>query len=216
MNPANGSRGSKPIATAGSAETPRPRRPRVAVKQILETTRLRLREMALSDLDFAAEMLGDPEVMRFYPKPLDREESRGWIERQLARYAAHGHGLWLVEERETSRPVGQVGLVLQDVGEAREPEIGYLVHRPYWRRGLAMEAALGVRRHAFQTLHLPRVVSLFRPANLPSQGVARKLGMAPEREVPFHGFRHILFSVRADGRAGAEASGPPRRTSGDA
>jgi hypothetical protein len=30
--------------------------------------------------------------------------------------------------------------------------------------------------------------------------------MAPEREVAFHGMRHILFSVRADGRAGADGS----------
>jgi RimJ/RimL family protein N-acetyltransferase len=174
------------------------------MKPILETPRLRLREMTLRDLDFAAEMLGDAEVMRHYPKPLDREESLAWIERQLARYAAHGHGLWLAEERESRRPVGQVGLILQDVEGSREPEIGYLVHRSYWRRGLATEASLGVRRHAFETLRLPRVVSLIRPANLASQGVARRLGMAPEREVAFHGFRHILFSVCADGRKGSE------------
>ena len=181
------------------------------MKTILETPRLRLREMTPQDLDFAAEMLGDAEVMRHYPKPLDREETVGWIERQLARYAAHGHGLWLAEERETRRPVGQIGLMLRDVEGAREPEIGYLVHRPFWRRGLATEAALGVRRHAFEKLRLPRVVSLIRPANLPSQGVARRLGMAPEREVAFHGLRHILFSVRADGRKGAER--PPARES---
>jgi RimJ/RimL family protein N-acetyltransferase len=174
------------------------------MKPILETPRLRLRELTLQDLDFAAEMLGDAEVMRHYPKPLDREESLEWIERQLARYAAHGHGLWLAEERETRRPVGQVGLILQDVEGAREPEIGYLLHRSFWRRGLATEAALGVRRHAFETLRLSRVVSLIRPANLASHGVARRLGMAPEREVAFHGLLHILFSVRADGRKGSE------------
>ena len=49
---------------------------------ILETARVRLREMTLADLDFMATMLGDPEVMRHYPKVLSRDESREWIERQ--------------------------------------------------------------------------------------------------------------------------------------
>ena len=38
-----------------------------------------------------------------------------------------------------------------------------------------------------------RVISLVRPENIPSQGVARQLDMVPEREVEFKGFRHLLF-----------------------
>ncbi len=163
----------------------------------LETQRLRLRELSDGDLDFVAAMLGDAEVMRFYPKVLDRAESLEWIERQVRRYADHGHGLWLVEERATGTPVGQVGLLLQEVEGDWEPEIGYLVHRPFWRRGYASEAALSVREHAFRVRGEPRVVSLIRPENAPSQGVARRLGMAPEREVQFRGFKHLLFAVRA-------------------
>jgi RimJ/RimL family protein N-acetyltransferase len=40
------------------------------------------------------------------------------------------------------------------------------------------------------------VISLVRPENLPSQGVARKLGMTPERETEYFGFRHLVFAVR--------------------
>ena len=169
---------------------------------ILETRRLRLRELEEDDLDFVSEMLGDPEVMRFYPKPLDRAESREWIERQLRRYADNGHGLWLVEDRESGAPVGQVGLLLQEVEGDWEPEIGYLIHRPFWRRGYATEAALGVRDHAFGVRGERRVISLIRPENLPSQGVARKLGMAPEREVRFRGLTHLVFAVQAPAPAG--------------
>ena len=53
---------------------------------ILETPRLRLREMSLGDLDFVAAMLSHPEVMRFYPKLHSRQEATLWIERQLDRY----------------------------------------------------------------------------------------------------------------------------------
>ena len=51
----------------------------------LETERLTLRELVPSDLDFMAEMLADAEVMRYYPKRLNRDLSTDWIERQIAR-----------------------------------------------------------------------------------------------------------------------------------
>jgi RimJ/RimL family protein N-acetyltransferase len=47
------------------------------------------------------------------------------------------------------------------------------------------------------------VISLIRPENLPSQGVARKLGMAPEREVRFRGLTHLVFAVRAPAGQGS-------------
>ena len=168
-------------------------------KIVLTTARLRLREVELSDLDFVSAMLGDVEVMRHYPKPLSREESRAWIERQQARYEADGCGLWLVEETAAERPVGQVGLLWQNVEGAREPEIGYLLDRSCWKRGFATEAAAAVRDDAFGAHGLRRVVSLIRPENLSSQAVAGRLGMAPEREVVFHGLPHRMFSVGTGG-----------------
>jgi ribosomal-protein-alanine N-acetyltransferase len=165
------------------------------VPLILETPRLALREMSLDDLDFVAAMLAHPEVMRYYPQRYSREGAQAWIERQLGRYARDGHGLWLVEDRATGEPVGQVGLCLQLVEGVEEPEIGYLIHRPFWRRGLAAEAALGVRTWAFDTLGVERVTSLIRPENLPSQGVARKIGMAPGKRVQYYELEHIVFSV---------------------
>ena len=168
------------------------------MRLILETSRLRLREMSLADLDFVAAMLSHPEVMRFYPKLYSREEAEAWIERQLGRYARNGHGLWLAEDRATGEPRGQVGLAIQEVDGKETPEMGWLIHRPYWRQGLATEAALATREWAFGTLGLSRVISLIRPENLPSQGVARKLGMSPGRRTLFHGFEHIVFEARAE------------------
>ena len=162
---------------------------------VLATARLVLRELTEGDLDFVASMLGDTEVMRHYPKPLSREEAAAWIARQRARYAADGHGLWLVEEKATGVPVGQVGLLRQIVEGAAEPEIGYLLHRPFWGRGFATEAAAGVRDDARTVRGLTRLVSLIRPANLPSQEVARRIGMTAEREVEFHGLPHVLFAT---------------------
>lgn len=165
------------------------------MKTILETPRLVLREMSLDDLDFMASMLGHPEVMRFYPKCYPRDEAEAWIRRQLDRYALHGHGGWLALDRATGEPRGQVGLVPQTIDGLLETEIGYLIHRPFWRQGLATEAAMACRDYAFNVLNQQRVISLIRPENVPSQGVARKVGLTPGRHTLHAGLDHIIFSL---------------------
>jgi RimJ/RimL family protein N-acetyltransferase len=42
---------------------------------------------------------------------------------------------------------------------------------------------------------LHRVISLIRPINEPSQGVARNVGMVVDRETDFHGYRHLVFAA---------------------
>jgi len=143
-------------------------------------------------------MLSDRDVMRYYPKLLDRRESMEWVERQRARYERDGHGLWLVEERETGNPVGQVGLVMQDLPSwprQRYPEIGYLLHRPFWGRGFATEAAERVRAYAFVERGFDQVISLIRPVNEPSQAVARRLGMLVRGHAAFGGLAHLVFGI---------------------
>lgn len=152
--------------------------------------------MTHADLDFVAGMLGDAETMRFYPKPLDRDESAAWIERRLAQYEQHGHSLWLVEHIETGEAVGQVGLIPQLVDGVLESEIGYLVARSHWRNGIAAEAAAAVRDYAFASLNRDHVISLIRPENTPSQAVARSIGMTPERSTVFANAEHLVFSLQ--------------------
>jgi [ribosomal protein S5]-alanine N-acetyltransferase len=162
---------------------------------ILETARLALREMSPDDLDFVADMLADPEVMRYYPKCYSREESLTWIERQRRRYARHGHGLWLAVDKTTAQPIGQVGLLLQQIRGVMEKEVAYLIHRPFQRRGFATEAGLAVRDYAFNVLGRDRVFALIRPENVPSLRVAEKLGMTPEpARIQHSGFDHLVFS----------------------
>jgi RimJ/RimL family protein N-acetyltransferase len=162
---------------------------------ILETPRLRLREMTWDDLDFVAAMLGDPNVMRHYPQVHTRGEAELWLKKMVERYRDDGHALWLVSLRAEGQPIGQVGLLRQHVDGVDEPEIGYLVHAPYWRQGYAFEAASAVRDFAFATLHKSRVISLIRPGNIPSQRVALRLGMKPERLTKFRDFDTLVFSL---------------------
>ena len=47
----------------------------MTTKPVFDTPRLVLREMSLPDLDFIAEVLAHPEVMRFRLKCCDRDEA---------------------------------------------------------------------------------------------------------------------------------------------
>jgi RimJ/RimL family protein N-acetyltransferase len=143
-------------------------------------------------------MLADPRVMRFYPKAYSRDESLGWVLRQIDRYRDCGHGLWLAELRGTDEPVGQIGLIRQHVEEGVEDEIGYLLGSAFWGRGLATEGALGTRDWAFRSGPRERVVSLIRPENLPSQNVARRVGLTPGRKTLWGGLEHIVFSLERE------------------
>ena len=161
----------------------------------LETQRTFLREILGNDFDFLLAMMGNPEVMRFYPQPLGPREVREFIDRMRAHYRREGCGLWLVVDREKGQPLGRVGLVRQSVNGQDAFEVSYMIDQPHWRLGLASETATAVRDYAFRERKLAKVVSLIRPDNLPSQGVARKLGMQPEGTTPHAGVDHMVFAV---------------------
>ena len=165
------------------------------MRVILETPRLVLRELSLDDLDFIAELLAHPEVMHFWPKPYTREGAEMWIRKSQERYAQDGYGYWLVFDKTSGQPIGQAGLLRQDVDGVIETGIGYIIHRPFWRQGYATEAAAHCRDYAFGRLGKKRIVVLVRPENVVSQSVARRIGGKPEREINFAGFVHTIFGL---------------------
>lgn len=162
---------------------------------ILETPRLALRLMSLDDLDFIAAMLEHPEVMRFWPRPQTRDEAVEWIQRQLGRYETNGFGWWLALDRASKEPIGQMGLIPKTLDGVDEVEIAYMVHRPFWRKGYASEAASACLEYAFNALDRARVLCLIRPENTPSLGVARKIGLRTDGRIIEHfGSDHVVFT----------------------
>lgn len=163
----------------------------------LETERLLLRPLEPSDLDEIASLLGDAEALTFWGDALDREGARDWIQRNLARYQADGFGRCAVLLRETGELVGDCGLIRTEVEGAEEVELGWIVRRSHWGRGIATEAAAAWRDYAFGILDLERIVSMVSEANIASRRVAEKLGMAVEREAVWGGLPHLMYSIRA-------------------
>jgi RimJ/RimL family protein N-acetyltransferase len=147
------------------------------------TPRLTLRELDLEDAGNLLGIFSDPEAMRYYPATKSLEETRVWIRSNKERYQRYGFGIWGAYAREDDRFLGQCGLLVQDVDQKTELEIGYMFLRQFWGQGFATEAASACRDYAFQRLGSKRVISLIDPANVKSIRVAQKVGMQWEKEV---------------------------------
>jgi len=176
----------------------------------LSTERLELRPLAPEDLDDLASMMGDPVGMAAWPAPLTYEESRSWIERNLARYETDGFGRCAVVWRERGELVGDAGLISTVVEETPEIELGWVVRHDLWGRGVATEAGAAWRDFAFDVLGLERIVSMIDEANAPSRRVAEKLGMSLERPALWGEDTMLMYSLSRPQGSGPDWR-PPRR-----
>ncbi len=160
---------------------------------VILTERLGLRQLTEGDLPELNRMLGDPEVMTYYPEPWSRAKVDAWLERNQLSYTHHGHGIWAIERRTDGTFLGECGLLWQEVEGVRDVEVGWHVQKENWRQGIASEAGAACLAHALDVVGLPRVISIIRPANIPSRGVAEKIGMTVGWEASFHDIHHLIY-----------------------
>ncbi len=125
--------------------------------------------------------------MVHWPAPFDEAGVRGWLARAQTSMRAHGYARWCCERLEDGQIVGDVGLLNLTLDRQVIHDLGYIIHHPFWRQGFAYEAALGVVQWA-QDSGLNRLVATMATDNLPSAGVARKLGMTLKKT--FHNPRN--------------------------
>jgi RimJ/RimL family protein N-acetyltransferase len=160
----------------------------------LRTERLLLRRWREEDRAPMAAINRHPEVTRYLNRPVGEAAIEAFHELLLEQWERHGFGLYAIESREEGEGcergalLGFAGVAYPTFlpGLAERPEIGWRLARSAWGRGLATEAALAVREHAFATLALPELISIIHPDNARSQRVAQKLGMTRELAV-WHG-----------------------------
>ena len=81
---------------------------------ILETERLYLRELTESDHAALSSVLGNRDIMRFYPYIFDAARVSWWIRRNMERYRIFGYGLWSVCLKETGELIGDCGLTISE------------------------------------------------------------------------------------------------------
>jgi [ribosomal protein S5]-alanine N-acetyltransferase len=165
---------------------------------VLETKRMVLRRMEMSDVDDLMGIFSDPVAMRYYPGTKSRQEAEEWVRRMLDSYRDHGFGLWAAILKDSGEFAGQCGLTVQEVEGEEEVEIGYLFLRWFWGRGLATEAARASRDHGFHTLGYERLVSLIDPGNLASRRVAERVGLTLEKEVWKWNKKICVYAISKD------------------
>jgi RimJ/RimL family protein N-acetyltransferase len=152
---------------------------------ILHTKRMLLRHLEQADLEPLAALYRDPEMRRYYPDgTLTHDETRQELEWFREGHPRHPElGLWATVERGTNEFLGRCGLLPWHIDGRDEVELAFMIRKERWREGLAAEAAEGIIAHARQALGLRRLVCLVMPGNEASAAVARKVGMALERDM---------------------------------
>ena len=118
----------------------------------------------------------------------------------MHRYAHDGFGLWAMIRKSDGEFIGQCGITMQECGNERVPEIGWLLRRDCWHQGHASEAAMACRAYAFERSGFSEVFSIIRDTNTASQRVAQRIGMTPRFTLIKHYYGidmpHIVFSIR--------------------
>ncbi|MCE1248313.1 MAG: GNAT family N-acetyltransferase [Firmicutes bacterium] len=147
------------------------------MKTLITTKRLLLRELVPEDKTALAAVLSDPESMKFYPEPFSDEKVAEWINKNIARYAEFGFGLWGVVLKENNLLIGDCGITYQQIDGETLPEIGYHIRPDYCGLGYATEAARACKEYAFYTLSFPEIYSYMYSGNTSSRRVAEKNGM---------------------------------------
>ncbi len=151
---------------------------------VLETDRLILREYVMEDFDALFEIVSDQETMQHYPAPFNEEKTRNWITWNMENYEKYGFGLWAVVLKETGEFIGDCGITIQNIDGEMLPEIGYHIHKKYWRRGFAKEAAQAVRDWVFQNTQYCIIYSYMKYTNIGSYSTAIANGMKKVKEYP--------------------------------
>ncbi len=159
----------------------------------LRTERLLLREWRDEDLEPFAVLNADPEVMRFMPKLLSRDECATRIQNIREHFRDHGFGLWAVEVCSVTPFIGFVGLSIPRFEMPFTPcvEIGWRLARQAWGNGFATEAARAVVAFGFDQLGLAEILSYTVPENVRSRRVMERLGMKHD---PDGDFDHPLLA----------------------
>lgn len=144
----------------------------------LATARLRLRRPRPADAELIFSGFGaDPEVMRFlaWRPHATLADAAAAIARRIERLANGVEYSWILERSDGAEAIGMISAWLE--GDALE--LGFVLVKPSWGRGLATEAARAVTDWAFETGAVRRVWASCDTENLASARVLAKAGLEP-------------------------------------
>jgi len=151
---------------------------------VIETERLRIREIRPDDAEAMFAMDSDPEVHRYLGDgPAGSiDEITGAIEYIHSQYESVGIGRWAAADRETDAFIGWTGFKWIDEplgGHVDFLDLGYRFLRSHWGRGYASETAAACVEFAAGVPEMQGapVCGMVIIGNVASERVLQKVGM---------------------------------------
>ena len=148
---------------------------------VLDTPRLRLRPLAVADVPALFAIFNDQETMRYWTTPAmtDIAEAEALLRDIESHAKAETRFQWGIARREDDLVIGTCTLFRID-RDHRRAELGYILRRNHWGRGLANEALTALFDHAFGALELHRLEADIDPRNAESIRLVERLGFKQE------------------------------------
>lgn len=147
---------------------------------VIDGEHVRLRVLRESDAEAMWRIARDPVVTRFLPwEPMASPGSiLPFIRDQEARRKRGDALCFAVIDKATNELIGSTDLVDMRRYLNTGAEIGYLLSRDHWGKGIMSEAASLTVKYAFETLHLKRLIAYADIENIASRRVLEKIGMS--------------------------------------
>jgi RimJ/RimL family protein N-acetyltransferase len=149
----------------------------------IETDRLILRELRISDLEGMFELDSDPEVHKYLcNKPVKtKKESEKILESVLSQYKERGIGRFAAIEKSSGDFIGWSGLRLNKEynmnGFTKYYDVGYRLIKRYWGKGYATESGKAAVNYAFNTMNLLELYATTHIENQASHQALLKIGL---------------------------------------
>lgn len=164
----------------------------------IETDRLRLRPYTLDDLDNLAQILSNPEVMKYSPRGAIPKEKVKQVTREILEFFSqhweqHSFGVWAVIYKQTSRLIGHCGLNF--LPNSPEVEVLYRFDQSYWNQGMATEATKASLRYGFEEVKLDSIVAITVAEHLASRRVMEKAGLKYEKDTNFYDLDVVYYTL---------------------
>ena len=147
----------------------------------LETPRLRLRRMALSDRDDMYEYASRDEVTRYllWKTHKTSDHTKRYLSYVVGLYKSGGFFDFAIEYKENGKMIGTCGFASLDPAND-SGEVGYVLSPDYWGRSIATEALAAMLKFGFCDLELNRIEARYMSGNIASRRVMEKCAMTYE------------------------------------
>ena len=148
----------------------------------MQTARLIFRDLTVDDFDAVHAYASDPEVTRYTAfGPNTIEQTRDFLQRQVDESAQADratHNFALIHTP-SNRLIGSCGL-MRSSPSGPQYGFGYVLHKDFWRQGLASEATAALIEFGFGELRAHRLWAHVFVGNTASERVLQKLGFRYE------------------------------------